>query len=122
MNIFEMATRNKFRFAYNGRVDVEGLWDLNREALDEIYQSLTEARDAKGSSLLAASTTDVELDAKIEIVKYIFDTKSTELDARKAAAEKAAQKRKINDIIARKQDADLEGKSVDELIAMVDSL
>ena len=54
-NIFEMATRNKYRFPYKGMISVEDLWDLNQTQLDSIYKALN-----KEHTLLDVSSFDHE--------------------------------------------------------------
>ena len=39
-NIFELATREKYRFPYKGMISVEELWDLDIPELDRVYKSL----------------------------------------------------------------------------------
>ena len=63
MNIFEMATRNKFRFPYKGLISVEDLWDLSHVQLDSIYKNLNkEIKQTQEESLLSAKNSeDAEL-------------------------------------------------------------
>lgn len=63
-----------------------------------------------------------ELELKFNIVKHIIDVKVAELEARKDAAEKRAKKQKLMELISKKQDAELEGKSVDELMKELEAL
>lgn len=124
MNIFEIATRNKFRFPFRGLVTVEDLWDLSPEALDQVFKALNAMKKKTNEeSLLDANVNeDFELCVMIDIVKYIVKIKLAERDAREKAAEKKAQKQKIMSILNTKMDADLQNKSVDELQAMLDEL
>ena len=53
-NLFEIATRNRYRFTYKGVMTVEDLWDLNVEALDAIFKALNRnKKTADEDSLLA---------------------------------------------------------------------
>lgn len=124
MNIFEMATRNKFRFPYKGLISVEDLWDLSHVQLDSIYKNLNkEIRQIQEESLLSAKNSeDAELQAKIDIVKYIFTVKQQEAIQRSIDAENAYKKRRIMEILAQKQDDSLMGKSEDELRKMLKEL
>lgn len=124
MSMFEFATRHKFRFPYRGMVSTEDLWDINVEGLDTIYKQLnSQVKQANEESLLNKRTAEDEvLNTQIEIVKHIVEIKLTEEEARKQAKAKKAQKQKILEIIADKQDAALQGKSVAELTAMLDQL
>ena len=124
MNIFEMATRNKFRFPYKGLISVEDLWDLGQVQLDSIYKNLNkEIKQIQEESLLSAKNSeDAELQAKIDIVKYIFTIKQQEAIQRSIDAENADKKRRIMEILAQKQDDSLMGKSEDELRKMLKEL
>ena len=124
MNIFEMATRNKFRFPYKGLISVEDLWDLGQVQLDSVYKNLNkEIKQIREESLLSAKNSeDAELQAKIDIVEYIFTVKQKEAIQRSIDAENAVKKRHIMEILAQKQDDSLMGKSEDELRKMLKEL
>ena len=126
MNIFEQASREKIRFAcHKGNLTVEDLWDLTREDLDNIYSGLVaqRAKISTGSLLTTKSTKEsAAIDLKLEIVKHIFDTKTKEVTARINEVERQEKIRKINDAIARKQDAALQDMPVEELQKMADAL
>lgn len=122
--LFVMATRCKFRFPFKGQIPVEDLWDLPVKNLDTIFKALNaEAKQAKEESLLATkSAADAELEAKIEIIKYIVAVKQEEAKQRATAAANKEQQRRIDEIIAAKQDEALQNMSVEELLAMRNSL
>ena len=122
-NIFEFALRNKLRFNYRGLINVEDLWDLGTQGLDYIYKGLmSEKRQTETESLIEKKTENTMLEAKIEIVKYIFNQKVEELKAAEKKAENAEKKQKILAILARKQDAELEEKSAEELKSLLEDL
>lgn len=123
-DLFVMATRRKFRFPFKGMVSVEDLWDLSVKNLDTIFKALkAEARQANEESLLTTkSVADTELDAKIEIIKYIVMVKQEEAANREQLAANREQMRRIDEIIAAKQDQALQGKSIEELLALRNSL
>ena len=53
-NMFEVATRNKFRFPFKGLISVEDLWELSVDNLDSIFKSLnSEMKKTKEESLLS---------------------------------------------------------------------
>ena len=124
INLFEMATRKKFRFPFKGMISIEDLWDLSVNNLDTVFKALNaEAKQVKEESLLATkSTEDAILDAKIEIVKHIVKVKLEEAEQRTKAAANREQARRIQELIANKQDAELQEKSVEELQAMLNAL
>lgn len=118
-NLFEIATRNRYRFSYKGTMTVEDLWDLNVESLDSIFKTLNRQKKASDEdSLLATKTAeDRELLNKIEIVKYIVSVKLDEAEKRRTAAANRAQREKILGIMAKKQDAALEEMDMAQLEA-----
>jgi len=124
VNIFEVATRNMFRFQFKGMISVEDLWQLSVSNLDSIFKTLnSQLKQVKEESLLNVKTKqDQELDTKIEIVKYIFQVKLEEENLRLKAKEQKEKKQKIMEILSVKQDADLQNKSVDELQKMLNEL
>lgn len=126
VNIFEYATREKLRFPFRGEISVEDLWDLSLTNLDKVYKALNaQAKQNNEASLISSSVKTAEesrLDAKIEIVRYIFAVKDNEAKARRQEVEKAEKKQKIMSIIARKQDEALESMSAEDLQKMLDEL
>ena len=40
MELFEIATRNKYRFPFKGWISTEDLWDLSVQNLDGIFKTL----------------------------------------------------------------------------------
>ena len=123
-NLFEMATRKKFRFPFKGMISVEDLWDLSVKNLDTVFKALNaEAKQANEESLLAVkSDEDTILDAKIAIIKHIVAVKQAEEAEKVKAAANRAQARRIQELIANKKDAELQGKSIEELQAMLSAL
>ena len=123
-NIFEAASKNKYRYPYKGMITTEDLWDLTPAQLDIVYKALNKGvSEAQVSSLMCKVTeVDAELLNKIEIVKYIFNAKEAEAEARKNDAAKHAKKQRILDILAQKQEDALHSMSEDELKKMLDEL
>ena len=118
-NLFEIATRNRYRFNYKGVMTVEDLWSLRVEDLDAIFKMLNRQKKAADEDSLMAtkSAADTELANKIELVKYIVSVKLAEAEDRKTAAEKKEQRDKILAIMAKKQDAKFESMDMAELEA-----
>ena len=119
--MFEVAVRNKFRYPFKGVISVEDLWDLSVQQLDGIFKTLkSQEKKAQEESLLDTRTPEDEiLTAKIEIIKYIVNTKLEEAKQAERAKEAHDQKQKILGILAEKQDEDLRNKTPEELIAML---
>ena len=121
--IFETASKMKVRFNYRGVITTEDLWDLDVRALDYIYKQLMVAKkESETESLLEEKKTNPILEVQIEIVKHIFNVKVEERKAAELQAENAAKKQKILSILARKQDAELESKSAEELEELIKGL
>lgn len=123
-NIFESATKEKYRFPYRGMISVEDLWDLSPNQLDAIYKALNaEKKTTEEDSLLGQRSKEEQtLLTKIEIVKYIFAAKHADAEALKQKAVNDEKKRRIMELIASKEDAALGEKSVDELKKMLSEL
>jgi hypothetical protein len=123
-NMFEIALRGKYRFPFKGIASTEDLFDLSTKDLDSIFKTLnSELKKVKEESLLETKTQqDKELDTKIEIVKYIVKTKLTEEELRTKAKERKEQKQKLLELLASKEDEDLQNKSKEELQKMIDEL
>jgi len=124
VNIFEVATRNGFRFQFKGMISVEDLWDLSPRELDLIFKTLnSQLKQVNEESLLQVKTQqDQELDTKIKIVKYIFGVKQEDENLRLQAKDKKEKKQKIMEILSTKQDENLKNMSQDELQKMLDDL
>lgn len=123
--LFIDATRLKLRFNTTvGVLSIEDLWDLpleskNKLNLDSIAIALhRELKDTKDESFISKSKANPILELKLEIVKYIIDTKLQEADARVKAKAKSDQKSKIDSIISRKEDESLESLTLEELKAL----
>jgi len=122
--MFELAVRTKMRFPFRGMVSVEDLWDMSVKDLDSVFKSLnSQVKQAKEESLLDTKTKENEiLNTQIEIIKYIVAVKLEEESLRLKAKERREQKQKILEIMATKQDESLQGKSIEELTAMLNEL
>lgn len=123
-NLFEIATRNRYRFNYKGVMTVEDLWSLRVEDLDAIFKMLNrQKKTADDDSLLATkSAEDQDLANKIDIVRYIVSVKLAEAAERVSAAEKKAQRDKIMEIVAKKKDKALEDMGIDDLMKKLEEL
>lgn len=123
MNLFEIASREKYRFPYKGLISVEDLWDLTMPQLDGVYKALSKEVKTQGEdSLMAEATTDKKLTNMIEIVKHIFSVKQEEADARKTAAENKKKRERIAEVLAQKEDEALHNMSADELKKLMTDL
>lgn len=123
-NLFEIATRNRYRFNYKGVMTVEDLWSLRVEDLDAIFKMLNrQKKTADEDSLLATkSAEDQDLANKIDIVRYIVSVKLAEAADRVSAAEKKAQRDKILEIVAKKKDKALEDMGIEDMMKKLEEL
>lgn len=123
-NLFEGAARAKYRFPFRGVITTEDLWDLSLQDLDRIFKTLNaEAKQTQEESLLKVKDEHSEiLERKIEIIKHIVSVKQAEAEAVKEAANRKAQKQRIMEIIAKKEDDALVNMPLDKLKEMVDGM
>lgn len=130
INLFEIASRQKFRFdTPKGLLSVEDLWELpltsanaGRANLDDIAKALHREIRESDSAVSFVKPTEVNttiLQTKFEIVKYIIDVRVTERDAQAQAADRAARKQQLLAILERRENAELESKSPEEIRAMI---
>lgn len=122
--LFIRASRNKYRFEYKGMITVEDLFDLRFNELDTIYKDLkAELKDEIEDSLMSKKTTaDKVLEDKISIVKYIFNLKKEEAEARLLASENKAKKQQLLAIKKMKEEEKLKDMSIEEIDKMIAEL
>lgn len=92
--------------------------------LDNIAIALNKKlQESKTESFIKTRTKDTtELELKFNIAKHIIDVKLQEQEDRLLESEKKAKRQKILDLMAKKQDAELEGKSLEELAKELEAL
>lgn len=123
-NIFEVATRQKYRFPYKGSISVEDLWDLSLTALDSIFKTLNaKAKHAQEESLLETKNKeDEETAIKIQIVRHIVGMKQEEAAVREKVKENKEMKQRLLEIKASREDKRLESLSDEDLDRMIADL
>lgn len=131
MNIFESATKKKLRFpSSSGLLSTEDLWDLpllgdkrNSVNLDDIAKNLNKKikESEEDSFVKKPSSVNSDLKLQFDVVKHIIDVKIEEDAKRADAAAKRERNERIMEIIERKQDQELESKSLDELKSLLES-
>lgn len=131
MNIFEKATREKFRYpSSKGLLTTEQLWELPLTAksgfsLDDVARAVNaELKAIDTESFVATETNPAKatLETKLEVVKHVIAIRIAEDQAAKAAAAKKLEKEKLLAVLGRKQDAVLENLTEAELLARINSL
>lgn len=123
--LYKMAARKKLRFQTNrGELTVEQLFDLPLKSssgfdLDTVARGInSELKSLGEESFVEDASVDparVMLGAALEIVKDVIKTKQEENAAHLNKAKRAAERRKILDIIAAKKDEQLSTASLEEL-------
>lgn len=119
--MYKEATRLKLRYAtIKGDISTEQLWDLSVDDLDVIAVNLQEELEALGkkSFLTRRSNADKVLKIKFDVVFDILSTKVEEAELAKTAKDRKEHNAKIDALIAKKQEEQLENLSVDELLTM----
>ena len=131
VNIYKIAAQEQLRFqSQKGLLAVEDLFKLpltsvRGDSLNSIAVSINRDLKALGEESFVASTTtpqQAKLKMKLNIVKDVIatvqDANAEALNAKK----KADTKKKLLQALDRKQDAALEGMSVDEIKAALANL
>lgn len=121
-NIFELAARGALRFeSTKGHVNTEDLFRLSLTDLDTVAKNINrKIKEFEEESFVSAKSATLDLlNIKLDIVKFVIADRLKANQDRQAAAEKAAQKQKVLEILERKQNSQLEELSVEELKAML---
>jgi hypothetical protein len=132
-NLFALAAQAKYRFmSISGNITVEDLYDLPLESnrgpsLDDTAQRIAAKLEVAGKKSFVRSKASgnperQKLENMLAIVQYIIAEKEAEQDAANDAANKKALRQQLLELKQRKQLAQLEGKSVEEIDAMLTQL
>jgi hypothetical protein len=124
VNLFEVATRKKFRFP-SSKVDlnIEQLWELDLKSrngfdLDSVAKAVNKELKGETEESFVNVTPNPKqkpLEQKLELVKYIIGVKMEEEKKAKDRAARKEKREKILAAIANKQDAQLQGASLEDL-------
>lgn len=123
--MFEKASRKKLRFNTNyGVLTVEDLWDLSLEDLDEVAKQLNKkVKESEEESFIKKrSSSNVALNLMFDIVKHIIEVKLKEKERKESQVAKKAKQEKLLKLMEKKQEQELEEKSMDELKAELEAL
>ncbi len=127
MDIFKVASKQKLRFETNiGMLTVEDLWDVPLtgnagSSLDDLAKAFNRRINTSAEeSFVGESKVDPKLKLGFEIVKSIIETKLKDKEKAEKAAATKQRNLKIKELIAKKKDEDLEGKTTDELLALLE--
>lgn len=131
INIFEQATRVALRFASNkGDLTTEQLWGLPLQSksgfdLDTVAKTANAALkqvDEESFVETRQNPAKAELKLKLDIVKHIIAVRLAENEAARTAADRKAKKDRLLEILAKKDDAALEGMSREDLTKQIAEL
>ena len=119
MNIFEQASREQLRFDLQGQISTEQLWKVNLDNLITYEEQLSGVVESYGKATrrkAGRKTKEQESnELRLAIVTSVLDTRVKEQEDAAEALKTKAHNQKIMDLIARKQDAELEEMSADDL-------
>lgn len=128
--MYKKASQQKLRIATSrGMLSVEQLWDLPKEEIGQLAIALRKRiKDARGINgdgeldfLQPAEHSEESADElTFRILKDIYQTLQANEDSARRLAAKRERNRKLLEVIARKQDQELEGKSIEELEKMLE--
>lgn len=130
-DLFERAARAKFRYpSLKGDLNTEQLFDLPLTAgsgfcLDVVAKNINaqlKAATEESFVEVASNPARGELTAKLDIVKAVIAYKIAENERRRTAANKAAEKQFLLDLLDKKQADALGTLSVDEIKARLAAL
>lgn len=133
MELFQQASRLKLRFdSPKGLLSVEDLWDLpltsgaGKANLDDIAKGLNrllkESREEVSFVKPVTNSIATEVQLAFDICKTVIDVRVAERDAKVEAEKRRETKQRILELIEKKKDQSLEGKSLEELMTMANSL
>lgn len=132
MNIFEKASRARVRFdTPRGQFSVEQLWSLplisdvgDRLSLDSVAKSISRAmREIDEESFVGVKSKESDLlELKLDLVKHVIEVRKKEVEEQEMALVNAQKRKKIDKILAAKEDEGLKGLSVEELMKLREEL
>lgn len=132
MNIFERAVRAKLRFTSSvGILSAEDIFELpltntgNRASLDKIAREVySELKTFDEISFVDTKPNPVkiELQLKFDIIKHVIESKKADLSAAETRLKNDERRRKLSEILAKKQDASLEGMSEEDILKELEAL
>jgi uncharacterized protein YfkK (UPF0435 family) len=93
-NIWIECLKNKYRFEFNGLLDVEDLFDLELEDLNSIYMKLkSQEKDLHIQSLIETSDNPKadEIAVKIKAVNAVFEYRKAEIMAERSIRQRVSR-------------------------------
>ena len=122
MSIYKLASQLKLRFLTSkGELTTEQLWDLELPVLDKLTVALDKATKEGATKSFLVEKTEEDKTAKL-MFDIAYDVLTTRLEEQKALQEAKSNKEhneKILSLIASKQEDELKGKDVEELMGLL---
>lgn len=124
MDNFKEASKLGLRFnTSKGVLSVEQLWDLTQTDLANCIKGIKKLLKTNDDDDLAfldsTVVVDKEQQLRFDILKDVYLTKKQEAEDKRNAKETKEHNNRILELIASKKDQALEGKSIEELEAML---
>lgn len=127
-NLFIQAAKSKLRFNTNkGQLTTEDLFDLSLKSLDTVGQVIISELKPGSTSLLenpdprvSAATAENEL--RLEIIKFVIETKQTENKAAVAASLNRRQREFLEGLKEKRQIDAMESLTLEEIDAQLAAL
>lgn len=119
--MYKEANRLKLRFLTKvGQLSVEQLWDLTQDQLSDAIKAVNKilSKNETDNNLSFLETTNVvdkENQLRFDILKDIYMTKLDEMKKLRDEADIKAHNKKIDALIAEKQESELKNMSIEEL-------
>jgi len=129
--MFEKASKQKLRFdSVRGALTTEDLWDLpltsrNSFDLDTIAKSVnSKIKEAEEESFVSVKVNPAKtkLTLQLDILKHIIAEKVQAATEAQERVQRESQRKKLEEVLATKQDAALSTLSVEELQAQIEKL
>ena len=123
-NLFELASREKVRFpTLRGEIALEQVWDLPLQSktgfdLDSVAKEINSNLKACAEESFVSTKTSpltTRLQLQLDLVKHVIATKITENEKARAAQDRKAERDRLTEILAKKQDAALEELTPEEI-------
>jgi hypothetical protein len=118
MNIFEEASRKKLRFSVpKGTMNVEDLWDLSLEDLDNIAKGINRQLKAadEESFITTRSKENTIENLRFDVILHVITVKMAEVSKKKLAKERSEKRAQLKELIEKKLRSAQEEKSIEEL-------
>lgn len=122
MEIYKQAIQKNMKIkTTKGDMIPQQLFTMGIEDLNDTAVALSDAYEKSGGKSFIAKRTTKDKDIKLQL-DLVVDVLNTKMEEQEKSATRAAKKehnRKVIEAIAKRQDKDLEGKSLKQLEAML---